>query len=677
MRLRANREIPGSGNPPEQTADAEARTSKEKGRRLHILTPGIHARIFLLLLAVIVPVMLLQASSYYGRFNSQRSQELQANLEIARAVEQTFGTFVNDVVHQELAIGIGVTLSNASEEEKSLILDEINSEYPAIRDFSWLDPFGRVTASSDRSLIGTELGDQAYVRQIVGGKEWVLGRLMPSKSSGRPTFAISRGIRDKANVMRGIVVATVVPEKLDMMSTIERAGQGGVIVIDDRGMVVYSYPEMLWNWADRDLTRSFPNILKASKNKETTATVLIHERKWMVALTPILNSPGWIAGAGRPAEEVIAPVISGLMRDGVVFLVVVAIAATLGLAVSRTITVPLRHLRRHASKLGRGETDHILEARGPGELRELARDFNQMAKKVRKRETALRRAHDELEARVKKRTLKLAETNNALQTEIAERRKAEENLRVYTDKLEWSNQELQDFAFVASHDLQEPLRKIQTFGDLLKDKSRVALDDEHRDYLERMQNAARRMQTLINALLTYSRVTTKAQPFELVDLEETARKALSNLEVRIEETGARVELKNLPTIEADPSQMMQLFQNLIGNALKFHRKGEPPSVVVSGERIASRSQTGDADGLCVISVKDNGIGFDPQNAKRIFLPFQRLHGRSEYDGTGIGLAICHKIAERHGGTITAESSPGSGSKFIIRLPVKQPESDKD
>jgi PAS domain S-box-containing protein len=244
----------------------------------------------------------------------------------------------------------------------------------------------------------------------------------------------------------------------------------------------------------------------------------------------------------------------------------------------------------------------------------------------------------------------------------AEHKRAEDSLARQAQELARSNAELEQFAYVASHDLQEPLRKIQAFGDRLKAHCNEALGERGRDYLQRMQNAASRLQRLINDLLTFSRVTTRAQPFVPVDLAEVAREVVSDLELRIERTGGRVEMNGLPTIDADTSQMRQLLQNLIDNGLKFHRPEEAPNVKVYGKLLNGRSQ---------IIVEDNGIGFDEKYLDRIFTIFQRLHARLEYEGTGVGLAVCRKIAERHGGTITAKSKPGEGSTFIVTLPVKQ------
>ncbi len=230
------------------------------------------------------------------------------------------------------------------------------------------------------------------------------------------------------------------------------------------------------------------------------------------------------------------------------------------------------------------------------------------------------------------------------------------------EELSRSNEELQQFAFIASHDLQEPLRKIQAFSSRLKVNFSSALTPQGHDYLQRMENATRRMQVLIDDLLILSRVTTRGQAFVQVNLSQVTQEVLSDLEVLIQQSGGYLEVGELPTLYADSVQMRQLLQNLISNALKFHRQEQSPLV-----KIYSQIPTSSND-QCQIFVEDNGIGFDEKYLDRIFNVFQRLHGRSEYEGTGIGLAICRKIVERHQGSITAESKPGKGARFIVTLP---------
>ncbi len=241
-------------------------------------------------------------------------------------------------------------------------------------------------------------------------------------------------------------------------------------------------------------------------------------------------------------------------------------------------------------------------------------------------------------------------------------KQAEVSLQVYAAKLEQSNRDLQEFAYIASHDLQEPLRKVLAFGDRLAKKYGDVLDETGKDYLKRMRDASQRMQTLINDLLTFSRVSTRAQPFTKVDLNSLIQDVISDLEIQIDRTQGKVVTSDLPTIDGDPTQMHQLLQNLINNGLKFHQEDVPPVVQVSAN--ISRIK-------CKIFVKDNGIGFGRQYLDRIFKPFQRLHSRQEYEGSGMGLAICRRIVERHSGEITATSALGKGSTFIVTLPIYQ------
>jgi signal transduction histidine kinase len=238
----------------------------------------------------------------------------------------------------------------------------------------------------------------------------------------------------------------------------------------------------------------------------------------------------------------------------------------------------------------------------------------------------------------------------------------ERRVQERTRELECRNKDLQDFIFVASHDLREPLRKIRTFGDLLSSKWRESLAYEGADLVNRMQNAAKRMNRLLDSLLALSRLTTRAEAFKETDLKRSVEAALSNLEILIKEKNARIEVGDLPTIQADRVQMIQLFQNLIGNALKFQDGEGHPHIRI----FADPSHEGR---VWEISVEDNGIGFDEQYLDKIFLPFQRLHGRGEYGGVGMGLAICKKITERHGGELKAKSAPGKGAVFVVTLPA--------
>jgi light-regulated signal transduction histidine kinase (bacteriophytochrome) len=236
-----------------------------------------------------------------------------------------------------------------------------------------------------------------------------------------------------------------------------------------------------------------------------------------------------------------------------------------------------------------------------------------------------------------------------------------------------SNRELEAFAAIASHDLQEPLRKIEAFGDRLARKYAEALGSDGRVYVEHIQVSASRVRALINDLLDYSRVTTRPRSFTAVDLGKVVADVIEDLAGPIRERSAKIEVGALPTIEADAVQMRQLFGQLLTNALEFHKPGEAPAVRITA-RPGDGQDTVRADtppaGTCVVEITDDGIGFDTKYLDRIFTIFQRLHAQGDYAGTGVGLATCRKIVEGHGGAITARSTPGQGATFVVALPLR-------
>jgi light-regulated signal transduction histidine kinase (bacteriophytochrome) len=284
---------------------------------------------------------------------------------------------------------------------------------------------------------------------------------------------------------------------------------------------------------------------------------------------------------------------------------------------------------------------------------------------IKQAAAALQRSKEELEVQVAERTYKLREANAHLAVELDERRRAEQLLAHYAEDLKRSNAELEEFAYVASHDLQEPLRMVASFTQLLAKRYQGKLDQDADEFIGFAVDGATRMQQLIQALLAYSRVGTHCKPLAPTDCNVILDIARTNLFKALEESGAEVSSEPLPTVLGDEVQLIQLFQNLIANALKFHGKALP---VI---RISAQEDNGDWR----FAFRDNGIGIAPAHQDRIFKIFQRLHRRSEYPGTGIGLAICKKIVERHGGRLWVASEEGRGATFFFTIP-KESNSDR-
>lgn len=301
----------------------------------------------------------------------------------------------------------------------------------------------------------------------------------------------------------------------------------------------------------------------------------------------------------------------------------------------KALQAGLRHLTWQTRMIADGDLTQRVDFMG-----EFSESFNSMVAR-------LAEARDQLNGHAEE----LAE-------EISRRKETEKELQMTLLELERSNMELQQFAYVASHDLQEPLRMISSYLQLLERRYKGKLDQDADDFIDFAVDGARRMQGLINDILQLSRLGTREKSLSTVDCEAILEEALTNLRVSIESSRAEVTHDPLPSVTADPTQLVQLFQNLVGNAIKFRGKADPLIHVSAQQNEAA----------WLFSVRDNGIGIDPQYSSRIFGIFQRLHGRGEYPGTGIGLAICRKIVEGHGGRIWVESEPGSGATFFFTLP---------
>ena len=411
---------------------------KESHRKKWSQRIGVQTSLIFLLLLVLVPVIAVQIVVRSSEFRGERRQELQANLEIARAIAETLDALVDDVLHQELAIGMAITsLPQIPPHKIHALLNASQAEYSVVSSISWVTPEGRATASSLDGAVGLNITDRPYFQAIAGGRNWVVSDLFLARISKVPVFTISRGIRDDKGTLLGIVVSVVEADRLGSILGVERGHGGAIAVIDREGQLVYRYPGVNLSWEKRNWLRQYPFLKEVLAGHELKITIDsdLDGQKRIIGLTPVplLN---WAVGAGRPEAEVMGPLISGFLYNLAVLLLVGSAALLAALGLSRTIAGPLQHLQAHALALGRGEDRSYFEAGGPLELRDLARTFNVMAEEIRKREKKLREAHDELEKRVKERTFELARANESLQAENNERRRAEQGLAEKNELLE-------------------------------------------------------------------------------------------------------------------------------------------------------------------------------------------------------------------------------------------------
>ena len=314
---------------------------------------------------------------------------------------------------------------------------------------------------------------------------------------------------------------------------------------------------------------------------------------------------------------------------GVIALVIVVALINATTMLRQTVTRPIGALARRVRRVAQGDFDRQVRSRGPRDIAELAADIDSMRERILQELAASREAHAQLDAQAR--------------------------------ELERSNAELEQFAYVASHDLQEPLRKVASFSQLLEQRYKGQLDERADQYIAFAVDGAKRMQQLINDLLAFSRVGRTSGVLGPVDLDGVLERSLANLAVAIEESGAKVIADPLPTVKGEASLLAMVFQNLIGNAIKFQSNGAP-EIHVSVAR---------EDGEWIFSCSDNGIGIDSEYAERVFVIFQRLHPKDEYAGTGIGLAMCRKIVEYHGGRIWLDTEDSPGTTFRFTLPVLQ------
>lgn len=472
--------------------------------------------------------------------------------------------------------------------------------------------------------IGSYYSDRTYYEEALKGREYISDVLI-GKVSNQPSILFSSPVYDEHYRFQGVVFGSVTLRTIDQLMAQFRNGSSGESYLIDRNGYMITESRFL---DERFESRIDSEIMqRAFEGDRTRSSYPNYRDKLVFGGYQFVNKGQWIAVSEIEVQEVFRPFYMQMFIVSMVVFSVLALGIMIMIKVSSGIERPVQYLLKGVNRLERGDYDYMIEFDGsmstPVELVRLCESFNQMAKTIHHK-----------------------------QGELTEQ----------TEELARSNAELEQFAYVASHDLQEPLRMVASYVQLLEKRYKGQLGQDADDFIHYAVDGAHRMQNLINDLLAYSRVETKGRAFKAVDCEVVMRHVLANLQTAIQESEAVVTHDALPTIMADPTQMAQLMQNLLGNAIKFRDPDRAPNIHVGVER-----QKED----WVFSVRDNGIGIDPKYRDKIFLIFQRLHNKTKYPGTGIGLSICKKIVERHGGKIWVDSVPGESTTFIFKIPDKR------
>jgi signal transduction histidine kinase len=613
------------------------------------LFSSLRFRLILLVLLAMLPALLL---TIFNGLEERKQVETEA-LENALQLTQ-FAAERNELLIEDTRVAL-ISLSHAMNFKGDNLsgcghlfnhLKEVH--FPFYSAFYVADLEGKILCNMPNGDIPTDLLGCDHYLELVNSDDFVVSEYHICRNSGKGVISMGYPIWDSVENKIGVInVGIDLMWFNDFAAEVDLPPGSTLTVFDREGVILAQYPEPDW-WVGRTLPDGSIKDLVLNEKQGTAKGFDIDNTERLYAFMPLAGSEESVfVTLGIPIDYAFAEVEQSMWRSllliGFVALLAILAAWFFG---EMFMVRQINQLVDTTQRLANGDLSVRTNAEySQGEFGILNQSIDEMAEALARREE--------------------------------EREEAEASIREYAANLERSNRDLMDFANITSHDLQEPLRKISTFTDMLLTRHTENLDDQAKDYLLRIRNSAGRLQSLIIDLLTFSRISTKTQPTEQVDLGAVVNQVLSDLELQIEQTNATVNVYDPLQIYADPVQMHQLFLNLVSNSLKFHKQDTPPIVEISGELKMDQDFSengGSADTkFYEIKIADNGIGFNEKYLERIFHPFQRLHQREEYEGTGMGLAICRKIVERHGGNITAQSKPGQGATFIVRIPIQKNE----
>lgn len=571
-----------------------------------------------IILAAFVPLLLLQTFVYFLWYQTRIQAERDANTEVARSVAASFDAHVRDIRRQQLVIGKAIQPGpEFSPEYASMLLTALKGQYATVSRFSMVDADGVIIASSDPRAIGVSVTDRSYYSDFRSGREWTVTDIgiEPVQQSRQFNIATRISTRDGRGAM---IIAVVNPGLLSQVGFSLKRPAGGVYCLFDRAgnLAYFGGPGRPGNpnWASTD-----PLLRRALQGEEAVGEIIhpLTGGKVIAARVPVRDY-GWVTGASRPVDIAMRAIYRSLAWIAALNAIILILSLLAAASLSRLLIGRLARLREYARRVAAGDFSFKASVANPVEFAELESSLNLMGDQVRARQELLQGAVDDLTR---------------------------------------SNQELEQFAYVASHDLQEPLRVITGFVQLIGQRYKGRLDPDADRYIEYVIDAAARQQQLIQDLLAFSRLGRQAVKLEPTDANMALKAAIRSIHLLMRDSNASITSDELPVVRADGNLLAQLFQNLISNSIKF-RGPEAPAVHVSAKR---------EDGTWVFALRDNGIGIDKAYWTQIFVMFKRLHTQKEYPGTGIGLAICKRIVERHGGRIWVDSSPGRGTTFYFTL----------
>jgi signal transduction histidine kinase len=600
----------------------------------------LRSRLLIITILTALPGILLLLQVGYNQRQQAEQDTLDEVVHLANVASSVEALMVDNAKSFLLTVSHLPTIREQNYEECNYLFwhlfDEHFEYYSA---FYVADLDGNILCSPPERHAPPNFESCDHYQNLIKANDFTISGYHICRVSGKAVMSIGYPIYNMQDQFTN--VANVSLDLIWFYDFAEAAGLpvgGELIVMDESGTILSHYPDNT-RWRGYRLPDS--NIV-AQLHQQMSGVMVgegLSDQETIYAISAINGTTEYLSVIiGIPTSIAFEAANLTLKRNIAIMVIVVILVLVFVWLLGDVLIIRQAQALVHATqKLAKGDlTARSGVAYTVGELGQVAQSFDHMADELSERE--------------------------------AERDRNEAALKEYTLNLEHSNEELRNFTNVASHDLQEPLRKIQTFGEMLQDRYSGSLDSKGLTYLQRMRDSAGRMQVLLTELLTFSRATNKAYQFGKVNLEQVVRQVLIDLDWQVEQKQAKVEISDLPVVEADVGQITQLFQNLISNALKFHSPGRNPEINIYSPYPKNKT---DNEGMCEIRVQDNGIGFNEKYLERIFQPFQRLNQNESFEGIGMGLSICRKIVDNHGGTITAHSAPGKGTTFVVRLPKKQ------